>query len=276
MVEEPTNITSPNSEKPVSHFLNFSDQNNPYWIENGDNIAAILVTDLLTTENYVTWSRAMRRALRAKNKIGFINGDIKKPTSLDDLLMEAWEHCNNVVVSWIHNSISNSGKSSLAFVDDAYAIWSELQDRLSQQNVPLIFQLKKSLASLSQGDELSIYFGKIKTIWDELIMYDLMPELGEATKMIFGTPSPDLMPMLTKKKFGTFKPGNRRETPYCTHSRISGHVLDTCFKAGNAEAPVCNRCHISGPMVDKYYKLHGYPPGHKLYNKAKGPSVFVA
>ncbi|XP_035546590.1 uncharacterized protein LOC118348636 [Juglans regia] len=91
--------------------------------------------------------------------------------------MEAWERCNDVVVSWIHNSVSSSVRTSLVYIDDAYAIWNELQDRLSQQNGPHIFQLKKSLASQSQGDDsISIYFVKIKTIWDELILYDPMLE----------------------------------------------------------------------------------------------------
>ncbi|XP_042957991.1 uncharacterized protein LOC122293478 [Carya illinoinensis] len=299
----------------VSRFLNFSDQNNPYRIEHGDNTAASLVADLLTTENYVTWSRAMRRALRAKNKIGFINGDIKRPA----------------MVSWIHNSVSNSVRTSLVFVDDACAIWKELQDRLSQQNGPRIFQLKKSLASLSQGDDsVSIYFGKLKTIWDELALYEPMPECScgqlkilmeryqrdcviqflmglsdcysntrdqimliepmpalnrvfsmtqqqeKQHQMISGTPSPDLMAMFTKGSFGNFKPTNRHERPYCTHCKMQGHTLDTCFKAGNAKTPVCSHCNMSGHVIDKCYKLHGYPPGHKMHNKGKGSSVFVA
>ncbi|KAF5465285.1 hypothetical protein F2P56_015305 [Juglans regia] len=64
-------------------------------------------------------------------------------------------------------------KSSVAFVDDAREIWLDLEDRFSHQNGPRIYQLKKTLASLLQeSDTVSIYYGKLKTLWDELLIYD--------------------------------------------------------------------------------------------------------
>lgn len=81
-----------------------------------------------------------------------------------------------MIVSWIQNSISPSIKSSVVFVDDASEIWLDLQDRLSQQNGPHIFQLKKNLASFLQDhDSVSVYYGKLKTLWDELSIYDPIP-----------------------------------------------------------------------------------------------------
>ncbi|KAF5467887.1 hypothetical protein F2P56_012097 [Juglans regia] len=118
----------------------------------------------------------MRRALRAKNKLGFISGAILQPTDPEDPLLELWERCNNMVVSWLQNSISSSIKSSVMFVDDAREIWLDLQHRFSQQNGPCIFQLKKNLSSLYQDhDSISIYYGKLKTLWDELSIYNPIP-----------------------------------------------------------------------------------------------------
>ncbi|KAF5450238.1 hypothetical protein F2P56_030605 [Juglans regia] len=118
----------------------------------------------------------MCRALRAKNKFGFINGTLTKPTDLTDPLYDAWERCNDLVVSWLHNSINPTLKSSIALVDNAQQIWTELKDRFTQQNGHRIFQLKKALTGLQQDtDSVSVYFGKLKTIWDELIIYDPMP-----------------------------------------------------------------------------------------------------
>ncbi|KAA8520322.1 hypothetical protein F0562_014578 [Nyssa sinensis] len=105
-------------------FLNLSDPNNPFRLDHGDNPAVILVTDLLTADNYPTWSRAMRRALRAKNKLRFITNDIPRPQNPDDPLLNLWDRCNDMVVSWIQTSISPSIKSSVAFVDDAHEIWT--------------------------------------------------------------------------------------------------------------------------------------------------------
>ncbi|KAF5465288.1 hypothetical protein F2P56_015308 [Juglans regia] len=161
---------------PASRFLNLGDPGNPFRLDNGDNPTVILVTDLLTTDNYATWSRAMRLALRAKNQLGFISGAIPQPIDPEDPLLELWERCNDMVVSWIQNSISPSIKSSVVFVDDAREIWLDLQDCFSQQNGPRIFQLKKTLSSLLQdNDSVSIYYGKLKTLWDERSIYDPIP-----------------------------------------------------------------------------------------------------
>jgi len=161
----------------TSRFHNLSDQNNPYRLDNGDTSVLSLVTDLLTTENYVTWARAMKRALRAKNKLGFVDGSITKPTDPNDPLLDAWERCNDMIVSWIHNSVSPSVKSSFILVDNAYEIWRELCERFTQQNGPRIFQLKGALTNLTQGNDLvNIYYGKLKSIWDELALHCPMPE----------------------------------------------------------------------------------------------------
>ncbi|XP_042946089.1 uncharacterized protein LOC122279474 [Carya illinoinensis] len=115
----------------------------------------------------------MRRALCAKNKLGFIIGFLQQPTNPLDPLLDLWERCNDMVVSWIQNSISPSIKTSVVFVDDAQAIWKNLEECFSHQNGPRIFQLKKSLSSLLQEhDSVSTYYGKLKTLWDELSLYD--------------------------------------------------------------------------------------------------------
>ena len=150
MEEQSPSSQSTNTQNPkhVSPYFNFTDPNNPYRIENGDHTSLVLVTELLTTENYITWSRLMRRALRARNKLGFISGNIVRPTNEEDPLFEMWERCNDMVVSWIQNAVSTDIKHTLAFVDDAQMVWTELKDRFTQQNGPRIFQLRRDLATL--------------------------------------------------------------------------------------------------------------------------------
>lgn len=180
-VVTPPNLPIPNPHPPIldphspiitntlSPYLNLHDLTNPFRLDHGDNQAITLVADLLTTDNYPTWSRAMQ----AKNKLGFISSSLPKPTAPNDPLLDLWDRCNDMVGSWIQNSICPSLKSSIIFVDDACEIWLDLQERFSHQNGPRIFQLKKALASLSQeGDSVSIYYGNLKTFWDELAIYD--------------------------------------------------------------------------------------------------------
>ncbi|KAF9670079.1 hypothetical protein SADUNF_Sadunf13G0031200 [Salix dunnii] len=306
MEEQTPTSQSANIENPkhVSSYFNFTNPNNPYRIENGDHTSLVLVTELLTTENYITWSRAMRRALRAKNKLCFISGSVSKPTDEEDPLFEMWERCNDMVVSWIQNAVSIDIKHTLAFVDDAQVVWTELKDRFTQQNGPRIFQLRRDLANLRQDrDSVSAYFGNLKTLWDEMIVYNPMPlctcgqskmlneryQRDYVIQFLMGLndqytnardqimliePLPSInkvesMALASKYVNAPFKTGNRnftrKEMPYCQHCHTQGHTLENCYKAGNAEPPVCSHCNVSGHVIEKCYKIHGYPLGHKLY-----------
>ncbi|XP_031279176.1 uncharacterized protein LOC116137632 [Pistacia vera] len=256
---------SPIVQNPKSHlnsnthlsYLNFTDPSNPFRLDHGDNPTITLVPNLLTSDNYATWYRAMRRALRAKNKLGFILGTLLKPTSPTDPLFDLWERCNDLIVSWIQNSISPSLKSSVAFVNDAKELWQDLYDRFSQQNGYCIFQLKRDLANLLQErDSVSIYFGKLKSVWDELSIYDPFPSCTCGTlKTLMDRYQRDCvlqflmgqtMALAVKKPFPSSKyspkqnPNPKKDRPYCTHCKISGHSMETCFKLGNVVAPVCS------------------------------------
>ncbi|XP_042939432.1 uncharacterized protein LOC122274463 [Carya illinoinensis] len=161
------------AEDPVAKYTNLKNPNNPYRLETTDNPGTVLVTELLTAENFPTWSRSIHRALRAKNKLEFLNGTLTKPSTPKDPLFEHWERCNDMVVSWLQNSINIPLRSSVAFVDNAHEIWTKLEERFSPQNGPCIYELKKRLANLTQDDDsVNAYYGKLKSIWDELNVYD--------------------------------------------------------------------------------------------------------
>jgi hypothetical protein len=67
----------------------------------------------------------------------------------------------------------------------------------------------------------------------------------------------------------------KKERTYCTHYKITENMLDTYFKAGNAKAPIYSHCNLNGHTMEKCYKLHGYPPGHKLFTKSRGAYVLA-
>lgn len=50
-------------------------------------------------------------------------------------------------------------------------------ERYGQSNGPLLYQLKRSLSALTQGNmEVAEYYGKIKKIWDEFFSLEGLPE----------------------------------------------------------------------------------------------------
>ena len=88
----------------------------PYFLHHSDGPGLILVSQVLTGDNYASWNRAMLIALSVKNKIGFIDGSITKPEGNDMNLLNSWIRNNNVVISWILNSISKEISASIIFI----------------------------------------------------------------------------------------------------------------------------------------------------------------
>ena len=54
-------------------------------------------------------------ALSVKNKSGFMHGTITKPDSNDGVLLQSWIRNNNMVISWILNSVSKHISASIFF-----------------------------------------------------------------------------------------------------------------------------------------------------------------
>ena len=139
---------------------------NPFFLHQADGPGMVLVSQPLTGDNYNSWSRAMLVALSVKNKLGFVDGSIEQPDEAEaPQRFAAWKRNNNVVISWIYNSVSKELVPSIMFSSSAREIWNDLRDRFQQKNGPRIFQLRKQLMSLTQGsDSVSLYFTKLKSV----------------------------------------------------------------------------------------------------------------
>lgn len=107
----------------------------PYYIGNNDGGALMLVTHVLDSTNYYSWARSMRRALRIKNKLGFIDGTLCEPNDPNDPLMEHWLGCNDIVITWIKNAMAIDIKSSIIYAETAHLLWLDLSsDSLSKMH----------------------------------------------------------------------------------------------------------------------------------------------
>ncbi|XP_073017747.1 uncharacterized protein [Primulina eburnea] len=148
--------------------VSYEDSSRLFYLQNGDHPGLVLVSHLLTGNNYNTWSRAMSMALTAKDKLLFVDGTQLRPPS-GDLLYAVWICCNNMVISWILNSVSREIVDSLLYISTAYEIWNDLRDRFHQSNAPRFFQIKNLLTGLHQGSmDISSYYTRMRTLFDEL------------------------------------------------------------------------------------------------------------
>ena len=64
----------------------------------------------------------MTIALSVKDKLGFIDGSISCPDGTDLILLASWIRNNNIVISWILNSISKEISASIFSSDSAHEI----------------------------------------------------------------------------------------------------------------------------------------------------------
>ncbi|KAL5569594.1 hypothetical protein UlMin_026169 [Ulmus minor] len=249
---------------------------NPYNLHHSDSPRQVLVSQILTGENYTNWSRAMLIALSVKNKLGFVDGSIPEPQGTDANLLNSWIHNNNIVISWILNSVSKEISASIIFATSSREIWLDLRDRFQQRNGPRIFQLKRELMNLHQEQSsVSIYFTKLKTVWEELSNYRPNCYCGKCScggvknlnnhhqmEYIMRTnPSSDSSnptgTMAFAVKTNVTKSGG-------SGSQNSQNFTSNASKNKKRERPYCTHCKIHEHTMDRCYKFHGYPPGYKF------------
>lgn len=72
-------------------------------------------------KGYAGWSRAIVIALSAKNKVVFIDGTSSEPDS-NSPQYKAWSRCNDMVISWILNSLSKDIAESVLYSKTAKEI----------------------------------------------------------------------------------------------------------------------------------------------------------
>ncbi|XP_073017992.1 uncharacterized protein [Primulina eburnea] len=142
--------------------------NDPLFLHPSDMPGMNLVTESLRgVENYGIWSRAMIIALRAKNKITFIDGSYPRPES-GHATLNQWERCNALVLSWIMNAVSKEIFSGIVYSIDASVVWSDLKEQFDKVNGSRIFSIHRDISRLVQGSNtISVYYSKLKHLWDE-------------------------------------------------------------------------------------------------------------
>jgi len=107
----------------------------PYFTHHSDHPGLILISKPLNGDNYSTWKRAMTLALNSKNKLGFVNGTIKAPSEeINHEEYAACSRCNDMVHSWIINTLSLEISDNVIYYSTANEVWEDLHERFSQSS----------------------------------------------------------------------------------------------------------------------------------------------
>ncbi|XP_049385732.1 uncharacterized protein LOC125849803 [Solanum stenotomum] len=157
MTNDTTNIATNTTDAPIDSF-------SPLYIHPSDNPGAMLVPNPFNRTGYRSWRRGVLRSLSVKNKLGFINGKCEKPAS-NSPNFHLWERCDDMVTSWILNSLGKEIVDSVEYVNDATELWRKLEDRYDQTNGAKLYQIQKEINDLSQGIlDITGYYTKMKKL----------------------------------------------------------------------------------------------------------------
>ncbi|KAM2649986.1 hypothetical protein EV1_014035 [Malus domestica] len=76
-------------------------------------------------------------------------------------------------MSWILNSMEPKLLELFSYSRSSHLLWESVKEMYgNQNNAARVFELKKSLAGLKQGDQSFIqHLGSMKSMWNELDLY---------------------------------------------------------------------------------------------------------
>ncbi|CAM8953513.1 unnamed protein product [Rhodiola kirilowii] len=140
----------------------------PYFVSSHELSGSSIVSKVLDgQENYAVWKRSMEIALSGRYKLGFIEGKYLKP---DDTVMAArWQRCNDVVMAWLINSVSEKIVGEILHAKDAMAAWQILEASYAGTNLARKSKLQRELGNLVQGElSVAMYKRKLESLWQEL------------------------------------------------------------------------------------------------------------
>ena len=241
----------------------------------------------------------MKISLDAKNKLGFLDGSLIRP-SIDDRYFKIWSRCNSMVKSWLLNVVNKEIYDSILYYEDAAEMWDDFFRRFKVNNLPRKYQLEQAVMTLKQGDsDLSTYFTKKKTLWEQLAntksslvkkcncdqvkelledaetsrIIQFLMGLNDSFNKICGQilnmkPPPllnDIYNMLdqdeSQRSIGHSLKSVANPSAFQIQSSNLVEQPHTLLAQTGYQKPKCSHCHKMGHTADKCYKLHGYPPG---------------
>ncbi|KAH0662186.1 hypothetical protein KY284_027117 [Solanum tuberosum] len=98
------------------------------------------------------------------NKLDFITWDQSAP-AVGSSDLQLWSRCNDMVTSWLLNSLSREIADSVIYSRSARELCLILEHRFGQSNGAKLFHLQKELSRLVQGNNnIAGYFTNLKRL----------------------------------------------------------------------------------------------------------------
>ncbi|KAL0289760.1 UNVERIFIED_CONTAM: hypothetical protein Sangu_2604200 [Sesamum angustifolium] len=104
----------------------------------------VLVSAPLTGNDYLNWNFGVKRALRVKMKLGFIDGTSITP-SANDPHFKQWIRVESMVTTWILNSISKDTVEAFMYTKSSRNLWLDLEQRYGVQWATIVSTTEENM-----------------------------------------------------------------------------------------------------------------------------------
>ncbi|XP_070021411.1 uncharacterized protein [Nicotiana sylvestris] len=239
------------------------DSTNPLYMHPSENAGSSLVPMPFDGIGYRSWRRGVLRAL-------------------------SWERCDDMVTSWILNSLSKDIADSLQYVNDSKELWQEFEDGYDQTNRAKMYQLQKEINDLTQGSlDVTGYYTKMKKLWEELHTLNANTQCncqcicGAKANMYKEEQDRRLIQFLMglNEVYTVIRGSILMMNPLPTIAQVFSILIQEEkqreVRPHRYRGPrlFCDYCKRPGHTKDKCYKLHGFPQNFKF---TKGRNVASA
>ena len=152
------------------------DPTTAYYLHLNEMPSPLMVSLILNRRNCQFQSRTMRMALKAKNKLVFVDSTITKPDRRD-ALFTAWNRCNMMVLSQLRHFLYDEIRDSVLWRNVASDVWKELREKYYEGDQLYIAQLQEELFTQKQDDlSPTSYYTMLQKIQEELDDFRLILE----------------------------------------------------------------------------------------------------
>ncbi|KAJ8619667.1 hypothetical protein MRB53_028196 [Persea americana] len=119
--------------------------------------------------NYALWSQVVEMYISGKDKLGYINGDLPQPPSMD-LSFRKWRTDNAIVKGWLINSMDSSLIGNFIRFPTAKMVWDSIATTyFDGSDTSQVYDLRHRVMQLKQaGGSLEKYYNDLQGLWREI------------------------------------------------------------------------------------------------------------
>ncbi|KAF7839631.1 putative reverse transcriptase, RNA-dependent DNA polymerase, Gag-polypeptide of LTR copia-type [Senna tora] len=165
-------------------------EDDSYCLHNSDHPGMSLVNTPLDGRNYFAWSIAIRTALEAKDKVGFIDGSLPAPENSTEF--KRWKTVDSMIKSWMVNSLTKELADTSVCCLSSKNLWDTLDERVNPMPTctygKCTCELNKKITTLLASMKLLQFLMGLNPVYDvvrtQILNLDPLPAINKAYNMV--------------------------------------------------------------------------------------------